>query len=269
MDPDAFKALDSEQLAAEIARRASSFGAAATAYAEHRPDYPVNAVRWALEPAREAGLARGDGTLDVLDLGAGTGKLSAVTARLGHRVTAVEPDADMLAQLRRELPEVAAHQGGAEQIPLPDGSVDAVVVGQALHWFDQSRALPEIVRVLRPGGVLGALWNSDDDRVAWVAGLDEVARSRATFIDWDPSRGIRAHPGLAPMEHAWFPHHQTRTADSLIETIATHSHALTMEPQERAEYVERVRAYLRSRPETAEGSFDLPLITLVERSARV
>jgi SAM-dependent methyltransferase len=250
-----------------IARRASSFGAVASAYAQHRPDYPVNAVKWALEPALTAGLGAADRTLDVLDLGAGTGKLSAVVAHLGHRVTAVEPDPDMLAELRRRFPSLPSHQSGAEGIPLPDSSVDAVVVGQALHWFDQSRALPEIVRVLRPGGVLGALWNADDDRVEWIAGLGEVARSRVSFIDWSPDRGIQPYPGLAPVEHAYFPHRQTRTADSLVDTIATHSHTLTLEPEERAELIERIRDYLRSRPETAHGDFDLEIITRVERSA--
>lgn len=250
-----------------IAARASSFGPAAAAYAEHRPDYPVNAVRWALEPARDAGLGAPDGTLDVLDLGAGTGKLSAVVAGLGHRVTSVEPDPLMLAELRSYIPSVTTHQAGAEEIPLPDASVDAVVVGQALHWFDQSRALPEIVRVLRPGGVLGALWNTDDDRLEWIAGLGKVAQSRNSFIDWSPGRGIQPHPELTPVEHAFFPHRQRRTADSLIDTIATHSHTLTLEPAAREGLIADIRAYLRSRPETAQGEFDLEIITRVERSA--
>jgi len=88
-------------------------------------------VRWALAPALEA-----PRVLDVLDLGAGTGKLSAVVAALRHRVTAVEPDPDMLAELRAYVPSVTARQGGAEDIPLPDASVDRVIVGQAFHWFD-------------------------------------------------------------------------------------------------------------------------------------
>jgi SAM-dependent methyltransferase len=251
-----------------FARRANSFGAVAAAYAEHRPDYPVNAVRWALEPAAAAGLGAPDGTLDVLDLGAGTGKLTVVVAGLGHRVTAVEPDPQMLAELRSSLPSVPCHQAGAEQLPLPDASVDAVVVGQALHWFDQSRALPEIARVLRPGGAFGALWNADDDRVEWIAGLGEVARNRVSFTDWSPGSEIQAHPELLPMEHAFFPHRQRRTADSLLATISTTSHALVLEPAERAEFIERIRAYLGSRPETARGEFDLEIITRVERSAR-
>src|SRR6202034_921579 len=119
-------------------------------------------------------------SLRVLDLGAGTGKLTAVLLGLGAQVTAVEPDAAMLGELRRGLPAVRALPGSAERIPLPDASVDAVLCGQALHWFDLSRALPEIARVLVPGGALGGLWNSDDDRVPWVAGLQEAAEGAAS-----------------------------------------------------------------------------------------
>ncbi|WP_335973328.1 MULTISPECIES: class I SAM-dependent methyltransferase [Streptomycetaceae] len=251
-----------------IGRFASSFGAAAAAYSRHRPDYPANGVRWALQPALDAGLGAADRTLDVLDLGAGTGKLSAVLAGLGHRVTAVEPDGQMLAELRGYAPGVRALQGGAEEIPLPDASVDAVLAGQALHWFDQTRALPEIARVLRPGGVLGALWNTDDERVDWVAGLGTVLASRLGFRTWSRDRSIGSHPELFPVEEAYFPHTQRRTADSLAATIGTHSHALTREPAEREALVERVRSYLAARPETAEGEFELALITVVQRSVR-
>ena len=88
----------------------------------------------------------------------------------------MEPDPDMLAELRRGLPAVTAMPGRAEAIPLPDASVDAVLAGQAAHWFDLDRAMPEIARVLTPGGVFAGLWNTDDDRVDWVAGLHEVTR---------------------------------------------------------------------------------------------
>src|SRR4051812_32355463 len=145
---------------------ASSFGAAAGAYAEHRPDYAPAAVRWALEPAPGA---------RVLDLGAGTGKLTGTLVGLGVDVVAVEPDPAMLAELRRALPTVRAAEGSAEAIPLPAASVDAVVAGNALHWFNLAIAGPEIARVLAPGGTLAGLWNVMDDRVAWVAELTRVA----------------------------------------------------------------------------------------------
>ena len=158
----------------------SSFGAAATAYAEHRPDYAQAAVRWALEPAPGP---------RVLDLGAGTGKLTATLVALGAEVIAVEPDPAMLAELRRALPAVRALPGSAEAIPLPDASVDAVLAGNAMHWFDMNVAGPEIARVLEPGGILAGLWNVFDDRVDWVAGLERVSGSAAigprdTFSSW-------------------------------------------------------------------------------------
>src|SRR5918995_6551954 len=126
----------------------STFGAAATAYAEHRPDYAQAAVRWALEPAPGP---------RVLDLGAGTGKLTATLVALGAEVIAVEPDPAMVTELRRALPDVRALPGSAEVIPLPDSSVDAVLAGNALHWFDMAIAGPEIARVLVPDGILGGL----------------------------------------------------------------------------------------------------------------
>ncbi|MBM9505644.1 class I SAM-dependent methyltransferase [Actinacidiphila acididurans] len=252
-----------------FARRASSFGGVAAAYDEHRPDYPEAGLRWALEPALAAPGRVPDAPLHVLDLGAGTGKLSAGLLALGHRVTAVEPDPQMRAALTAGLPAVTALAGGAEEIPLPDGSVDAVVVGQAFHWFDQSRALPEIARVLRPGGSLAALWNTDDDRVEWIAGLGKVAASRVSFIDWSPQRGIQQHPAYTTVERADFPHLQPRTVESLIATVATHSHVLILDPADRADLLGQVRDYLLSRPETARGTFDLRLVTRVQRCVRL
>jgi SAM-dependent methyltransferase len=254
----------------EWARRGSSFGAVAATYAEHRPDYPADSVRWCVAP-----VGRDIGSLRVLDLGAGTGKLTAVLTALEADVTAVEPDAAMLAELRRAQPAVRALPGSAEAIPLPDASVDAVLCGQALHWFDLSRALPEAARVLAPGGVLGGLWNSDDDRVPWVAGLQEAAegaaspslsRRRSEAVSWGPEQfGLAL---FAPTDRAEFPNSQRLTADTLADLIGTHSKILVMAPGERARVLAKVRAYLASRPETAAGQFDLPLVTSVIRAVR-
>ncbi len=175
-----------------------------------------------------------DAAPDVLDLGAGTGKLTGGLVALGHRVTAVEPDPAMLAQLRALLPGVTAPAGGAEEIPLPDASVDAVVVGQAFHWFDQERALPEIARVLRPGGVLGALWNLDDDRVEWVAELGRLMREDGrAYVQWSPADGIAAHPSFDAVRTARFAHRQRSDVDSLLATMATHSGMLVLDAPDR------------------------------------
>jgi SAM-dependent methyltransferase len=254
----------------EWARRGSSFGSAAEAYAEHRPDYPADAVRWCVAPT-----GRAIAELRVLDLGAGTGKLTASLAALGADVTAVEPDASMLAELRRGLPEVRALGGSAEAIPLPDGSVDAVLCGQSMHWFDMSRAVPEIARVLASGGVLGAMWNADDDRVEWVAGLQEATGGTGSppLTRW---REIAGYFGpdqfgaslFTPVEHTEFGNPVPHTIDSYVGVLATHSQVLIMEPAERERVLAEARDYLAGRPETAGGEFKLPMVTSVLRTLR-
>ncbi|MFI9504802.1 class I SAM-dependent methyltransferase [Nocardia sp. NPDC052566] len=246
---------------------ASSFGAEAVAYAEHRPDYAPAAVRWALEPAPG---------LRVLDLGAGTGKLTGTLIALGADVIAVEPDPAMLIELRRALPDIRALPGSAEAIPLPDGSVDAVLAGNAMHWFDMAVAGAEIARVLAPGGILAGLWNVMDDRVDWIAGLERIGGRAAigprdTFSSWRaataglhlPAAGLTARFGLP--EQAEFPHGQRRTADSLVATIGTRAGVLVMPEPERAATLGRIRAFLSSESATASGEFTLPMLTGVLR----
>ena len=212
------------------------------------------------------------------DIGAGTGKLTTTLVGLGAEVTAVEPDPQMLAELRRAMPEVRSVPGSAEEMPLPDASVDAVLAGQAMHWFDLDRAMPEIARVLRPGGVLAGLWNVDDDRVGWVADLAEMSKRQAsiTLLRWRDGAGrsrqqrlLETGSGLfRAAEEGEFGHGQARTADSLLATIATHSHLLVMDEAERAGLLARVRDFLRSQPETSNGEFTLPMVTVVLRALR-
>lgn len=243
------------------ARRAASFGANAMDYAEHRPDYPLAAIRWALEavPAVPAPI--------VIDLGAGTGKLTEGLLAAGATVIAVEPDDGMRVELMRRLPGVRALEGTAEAIPLADGSVDAIVAGQAFHWFDQQRAFPEFARVLQKGGTFAALWNTHDMRVDWVAELTRVSRAESTTPPELGTAKLPEHPLFDAFESAQFPHSQRRTAASLTATIGTHSHTLVMPAPQRAEVLRRITDYLHSRPETAAGEFDLPLVTLVLRAA--
>ncbi len=254
------------------ARRGAAFGAAAANYAEHRPDYAEAAIRWALEPVRSRKPLR------VVDVGAGTGKLTAALARLGAEVIAVEPDPRMLAQLRAELPSVQSVPGSAEEIPRPDGSVDAVVAGQAMHWFDLDRAIPEIARVLVPGGIVAALWNMDDDRVGWVAGLAQI-RNRdgdATVLGWRRGVGRAREERLAaiapdlfgPVEAREFENGQPRTVESLLATMTTHSDLLAMDEPARAALLARMRDFLHGQPETSSGEFVMPLVTVVLRTRR-
>lgn len=261
--------------AAEAAERllhGASFGAAAEAYAEHRPGYAEDAVRWAVEPVWSRRPLR------VADLGAGTGKLTATLAGLGAGVTAVEPDQQMLVELRRQMPAVRSVSGSAEDLPLPDGSVDAVLAGQAMHWFDMDRAMPEIARVLTPGGVLAALWNVDDDRVDWVAELAEISKRKTsvTLRRWHDGQARSRQERLLTAGSGHFEAAETRefangqpyTADSLMANIATHSHLLVMDQAERAGLLARIEGLLRSRPETSDGEFTLPMVTVVLRARR-
>jgi ubiquinone/menaquinone biosynthesis C-methylase UbiE len=263
----------------ERLRHGSSFGAAAAAYAEHRPDYAEDAVRWALEPVSTRKPIR------VLDLAAGTGKLTATWVHLGAEVTAVEPDPAMLAELRSNpvfspkptQGSVRALSGSAEEIPVADASVDAVLIGQAMHWFDLSRAIPEIARVLVPGGVMAGLWNVDDDRVDWVATLAQISKGNAnvTLERWRERVARSRQERLAAVgsglfetpEVGEFAHGQRRTADSLADTIGTHSNLLVLEEPDRARVLAEVRDFLRARPETS-GEFILPMVTAVLRATR-
>lgn len=152
-----------------MVQRARAFGLVAGEYERGRPGYPAPAIEWLLGPH----------PLDVVDLGAGTGKLTAALVAAGHRVVAVEPLPEMRERLAGALPEVSVLDATAEHTGIPDDAADAVVAGAAFHWFDQDRVFPEIARILRPPGVLGLLGNGlDAETQDWVRRLSEVLRSR-------------------------------------------------------------------------------------------
>jgi SAM-dependent methyltransferase len=163
---------------------------------------------------------------------------------------------------------------------VPDESVDAVLAGNAMHWFDMDVAGPEIARVLVPGGILAGLWNVIDNRVEWVAGLERISGSAAigardTLSSWRAETADAHLPNIAPVapfgspEQAEFPHGQRRTADSLVATLATRAGVLVMPEQEQVATLSRIRAFVASRPETARGEFALPMLTGVLRVRRL
>ena len=246
------------------ARRAASFGEVAGEYARHRPGYPDEAVAWALAPLTDG--AR------VLDLAAGTGKLTEAVLRCGvpaSRVIAVEPDDGMRAELARLLPEVTVLAGAAERIPAEAGTVHAVLVGQAFHWFALDRALPEIARVLRPGGVLAVVDNVEDDSVSWVAELIRV--NLATRPIGCPVPGLAdvpEHAAFGERQQRLFRWYWPRTIDSLITTVSTYSWVLVSTPEERAAALGVIRRFLEQHPATRQGTFELPMQTLVLRFVR-
>jgi SAM-dependent methyltransferase len=213
------------------ATRGASFGSEAENYAYGRPSYPTDAVRWVLP----------DGASTVLDLAAGTGKLSERLVELGLDVVAVEPLDEMRALIRGDVRALA---GRAEAIPLPDASVDAVVVGQAFHWFAPRPALDEIARVLRPGGTLGLLWNLDDDRVDWVAAVCDVTGSeaRATAIPADARPPYADDPVLSTPERRLFDHAETYDADRVVAMVASQSRTILLDERDRTRTLDAVRS---------------------------
>lgn len=236
---------------------ARSFDGAAPLYAAARPDYPASALDWLLPV----------GARRVLDLGAGTGKLTRQLVDRGLDVVAVEPSSPMLAELRRELPQVTAHEAPAEVTPLPDADVDAVLVAQAFHWFDAERALPEIARVLRSGGRLGLLWNFDDDRVDWVNALAAAIGTTARANLREPD--VAAPEPFTDVATAEFPHGQRLTPVGLQGLIQTHSFYLVQDEAGRAAVRRQLDAFLRSHPDVAgRESFVLPYVTRCWRATR-
>lgn len=148
----------------------------AARYDDVRPGYPQEVV--ALVGAGVGAGTTDAGTigaaLDVLDVGAGTGKLTAALVASGHRVTAVEPGAEMLAALGRACPDVARVRATAEATGLADGSFDAITCAQTWHWVDVPAASAEFARLLRPGGRVVLTWNTLDVRVPWVHRLTRI-----------------------------------------------------------------------------------------------
>jgi ubiquinone/menaquinone biosynthesis C-methylase UbiE len=153
---------------ATVHHAAEAFDRASDEYERGRPSYPAEAVAQLVEALR-IGPGR-----TVLDLAAGTGKLTRLLAGTGARIVAVEPAAGMRRRLEDDLPTVVALAGTAEAIPLGNGTVDAVTVAQAFHWFDGEAAIAEIHRVLVPGGRLGLVWNGRDLRDPFQTRLSEI-----------------------------------------------------------------------------------------------
>src|SRR3954454_10658852 len=239
---------------------ARGFSQAADAYERGRPDYPAAAVD---RIATDLDLGPGR---RVLDLAAGTGKLTRLLVPTGADIVAVEPVAEMRRVLRETVPTAEVLEGVAESIPLPNESVDAVVVGQAFHWFDAIRAISEIHRVLRPGGQLAMVWNVHDASVPWVRRLDEVidrldnGNPRYRTNLW---RETFARTRLfEEPEPSTFAHVQRGDPDTIVDRVASISYVGAAEPADRDAVLRDVRALLATDPGTRDrAEIELPYRT--------
>ena len=218
--------------------------AAADVYERGRPGYPAAAVARVVE---RCGLGPGR---TVLDLAAGTGKLTRLLVPSGADVIAVEPLPEMRAELARLVPTARTLDGTAERIPLPDGSLDAVTVASAFHWFDADRALREIHRVLAPGGGLALVWNARDERSGLQRALSEIIgplrgdTPERADRDW---RTLLAGSGLFERtERSLFHHEQLVDEDGLVARVLSVSFVGALPDVDRGEVEERVRELART-----------------------
>jgi predicted adenylyl cyclase CyaB len=219
------------------------FDRAVEAYERSRPEYPEAAVQWLadrleIRPGRT-----------IIDLGAGTGKFTRLLAKTGARIIAVEPVAGMRAKFQRLLPTIDILEGTAENMPLPDGGADAVVVAQAFHWFNGERALAEIRRVLRPGGSLGLIWNARDESVNWVARLTRIidphdrGAPRYRSMEWREAFA-------SSLDSESFRHVHFTTPEGVVDRVVSISFIAALPAPERERVAEEVRELLRTHPQT-------------------
>ncbi|MBO9534672.1 MAG: class I SAM-dependent methyltransferase [Solirubrobacteraceae bacterium] len=239
--------------------RALSFGAIAGGYAAARPSYPAALVAW-LAPGQV-----------VADVGAGTGKLTSVLLAAGREVIAIEPDPQMLDELRAAYPEVAGHVAPAEELPLVDGSVDAVVYAQSWHWVDEGAAGHEAGRVVRPGGTAGAIWNVPDASAAdWVAELTALrgpsAGQARGLHGPDPAFGDAFGP-CERREERW---DRPTDVDAVVALIGTRSDMVLAATDERERALGEVRRIATAAAAAdPSGRLVMPYLAIGYRATRL
>jgi SAM-dependent methyltransferase len=238
-------------------KAALGFATTADDYEATRPSYPPEAIEFlttalGLRPGRT-----------VVDVAAGTGKLTRLLVPSGARVVAVEPVAEMRALLERAAPMVTALDGTAEDLPLADRSADAITVAQAFHWFDRDVALPEFRRVLTDDGALAVVYNRRQPMVDWVVAIDAII---------EPHRGeAPRHPRefadgdlFALAEEAAFDNPHTLTPEETIARFRSLSFVGAMEPELQADVLDRIRVLLATHPATAgKTELTIPQRTVV------
>jgi SAM-dependent methyltransferase len=229
---------------------ARSFDRAADVYDAARPGYPADAVEWLLE----------DTEGPVLDLGAGTGKLTRALIERERDVVAVDPSPEMLRVLSESFPAVDARLGTGEDLPLETDSVGAVVCAQAWHWVDPVAAVPEVARVLRPGGVLGLVWNTRDESVDWVRQLGQLMQTADAYLGDDAPPVVGPPFGeLERHEVRWV---QPMTLDGLLDLARSRSYFITKDAEAQTAVIQSLRKLAGEHPDLAgRDTFELPYVT--------
>ena len=239
---------------------AVGFDRAAGAYERGRAGYPAAAVETILA-ATDAAPGR-----TLLELGAGTGKLTRELVGSGARVIALEPVAGMRHILTRTAPEAEPLDAVAEAIPLADASVDAVVAAQAFHWFDPEVAAAQVARVLAPGGAVALIWNRRDERVAWVRELsrilDGLAGDAPRYRTGLWRRGFDGNPAFEPLTLETWPHRGAEGREVVLDRVASMSFVAALAEEPRARLLAEVTDLLETHPDL-RGRVDvaLPYVT--------
>jgi SAM-dependent methyltransferase len=236
---------------------ALSFGAVAEAYDRARPSYPVDAVTWLVGQQKSS----------VVELGAGTGKLTELLVAAGHDVVATDPSPEMLVRLRARVPGARAAVASAEHIPVASCSADVVVCAQAFHWFDHEVAMPEIARVLRPGGVLALVWNARDERIPWVRKLGTLLsqRSIGSAGNRDELAPAAESDHFGEVHSQEFRFWQSLRRDELFDLVRSRSYVAVLGDVERDQLLARVGALYDDYGRGPDG-MQLPYITRCYRT---
>ncbi|HZT95199.1 MAG TPA: class I SAM-dependent methyltransferase [Chloroflexota bacterium] len=252
----------------DLYRKAWSTDESARRYERSRPGYAAEAVEFL-----QSTLGIGPG-VRVLDIGAGTGKLTRQLVETGAAVTAVEPLDEMRRHFSTILPGVPILPGTAESIPLPDHSFDIAVSGQAWHWFEPYPAAREAARVLVPRGRLALLWNEHDESIEWVRELSAL-RTRArlkspSHVEGSWRRPFAEDSSWKPLEAVRFRHLHRLSLDALVERVLSSSVFAALPPDEQRQVDAEVRAMLDHDPATrGRQEVDLPYVTEVHWTARL
>jgi SAM-dependent methyltransferase len=236
-------------------RLAASFGEAVDDYERGRPTYPMDAVRWLVGHASR-----------VVDVGAGTGKLTESLVKMAFEIVAVEPNYSMVKKLGGRVAGAEAVCGRADALPIRSGWAECVVVAQAFHWFDDEPALLEMARVLTARGRLGLAWNVRDESVGWVA---ELARLTGPDNSQETRSTLTSRPYFRDFESTTFRTVQVVDRDTLVANVRSRSHVAALNEVDRAEITQAVLRLCDDHPELAgKARFEFPYETQVFRARK-